>query len=205
MMALFLSALIFSLASNLDNAVVGTAYGIRKIKIGLTANVIIAIVTSLGTFISMHIGLYISRFLSKSAANHLGAAVIIMLGIYFLTQSIIKLFNNTKSRELALKDIDEMIKFAGESDLDSSGDIGINEAFFVALALTLNNLGTGVVASITGVNIDFTVIFTFIISIFTIKFGEAVGNHILGKFLGKYAPLFSGLLLIMLGIIEFIN
>jgi len=32
-----------------------------------------------------------------------------------------------------------------------------------------------------------------------------VGNHILGKFFGKYAPLFSGILLIILGIVEFLN
>jgi len=204
-MTLILSALLFSLASNLDNVVVGIAYGIKKIRIGIIANIIIAIVTSTGTFLSMSVGVYISKLLPHSVANGLGAAVIIILGVYFVTQSIIKLVNNTKSKELALKDITDMIEYAEKSDLDNSGDISMKEALIIAFGLTFNNLGTGVVASITGVSIQLTVISTFILSILTIIFGEAVGNQVLGKFLGKYAPLFSGILLIILGIIEFLN
>ncbi|MDR3598523.1 sporulation membrane protein YtaF [Clostridium sp.] len=204
-MALILSALLFSLSSNLDNVVVGTAYGIKKIKIGILANLIIAVVTSTGTFLSMSVGAYITKFLPQSVANALGAVVIIFLGIYFVAQSIIKLRNNTNSKELALKNITDMIEYAEKSDLDNSGDINMKEAFLVAFGLTFNNLGTGVAASITGVSIQFTVISTFILSILTIIFGESIGNHVLGKFFGKYAPLFSGILLIILGIIEFLN
>ncbi len=204
-MTLILSALLFSLSSNLDNVVVGIAYGIKKIKIGIFANIIIAFITSIGTFLSMSVGAYISKFLPHSVANSLGAGVIIILGIYFVTQSIIKLINNTKSKELALKNVTDMIEYAERSDLDNSGNINIKEALLVAFGLTFNNLGTGVAASITGVSIQFTVISTFILSIITIILGEAVGKHVLGKFFGKYAPLFSGILLIMLGIIEFLN
>ena len=204
-MVLILCALSFSLSSNLDNLVIGIAYGIKKVKIGIIANFIIAIVTSTATFLSMLVGSYISKLLPHSIANSLGALVIIILGLYFVTQSIIKLINNTKSKELALKDITDMIEYAEKSDIDNSGDISINEALLIALGLTFNNLGTGIAASITGVSIQITVLSTFILSIIAIIFGVAAGNHVLGKILGKYAPLFSGILLILLGIIEFIN
>ena len=204
-MTLILSALLYSLSSNLDNLVVGIAYGIKKIKIGIIANLIIAVVTSIGTFLSMSVGSYISKFLPHFLANYLGAVVIIILGVYFITQSIIKFLNNIKSKELALKNITDMIEYAEKSDLDSSGDISMKEALLIALGLTFNNLGTGVAASITGVSIQLTVLSTFILSILVIIFGESIGNHVLGKFCGKYAPLFSGILLIMLGIIEFLN
>ncbi|MDR3594689.1 manganese efflux pump [Clostridium sp.] len=204
-MALLLSALLFSLSSNLDNVVVGTAYGLKKIKIGIIANLIIAIITSTGTFLSMSLGVYISKFLPHYIANGFGAGVIIILGGYFVVQSIIKLISNKCSKELALKDITDMIEYAEKSDLDNSGDINIKEAILVAFALTFNNLGTGVAASITGVSIEFTVIFTFVLSILTILLGETIGNNVLGNFLGKYAPLISGILLIILGIIEFLN
>jgi putative sporulation protein YtaF len=204
-MSLILSALLFSLSSNLDNLVIGTAYGVKKIKIGIIANLIIAVVTSIGTFLSMSVGSYISRFLPNSVANGLGAVVIVILGVYFVTQSIVKLGSNTKTKDLALKNITDMIEYAEKSDLDNSGDISIKEALLVAFGLTFNNLGTGVAASVTGVNIQFTVISTFILSILTIIFGESIGNHVLGEFFGKYAPLFSGILLVILGIIEFFN
>jgi len=199
-MTLILSALLFSLSSNLDNVVVGMAYGIKKIKIGIIENIIIAVITSTGTFLSMSIGEYISKFLPHFVSNALGAGAIIILGVYFVIQSVIKLIYNTKSKELA-----DMIEYAEKSDLDSSGDINMKEALLVALGLTFNNLDTGVAASITGVSIQFTVIATFIVSIVTIIFGEALGNHVLGKFLGEYAPLISGIMLIILGIIEFLN
>lgn len=204
-MILFLSSLLFSLSSNLDNVVVGTAYGLKKIKIGIIANLIIAIITSTGTFLSMSVGIYISKLLPQYITNSFGAGTIIILGGYFVIESIIKLKYNKSSKELALKDIDDMIEYAEKSDLDNSGDINTKEALLVAFALTFNNLGTGVAASITGVSIQFTVIFTFILSILTIKLGEAIGSNILGSFLGKYGPLISGILLIILGIIEFFN
>lgn len=204
-MALLLSALLFSLSSNLDNVVVGIAYGIKKINVGIIANFLIAIITSTGTFLSMSVGTYIAKFLPHYIANGLGAVIIVILGIYFVIQSIIKLINNTKSKELALKNIHDMIEYAEESDLDNSGDISMKEALLVAFGLTFNNLGTGVAASITGVSIQFTVLSTFILSILTIIFGQIIGSHVLGKVFGKYAPLLSGILLIILGIIEFLN
>jgi len=182
-MALILSALLFSLSANLDNLVIGIAYGMRKIKIGIISNLIIAIVITTGTFLSMSVGAYISKFLSHSITNSLDAAVIIILGAYFVIQSIVKLINNKKSKELALKDITDMIEYAEKSDLDNSGHIGMKEALIIAFGLSFNNLGTGVAASITGVSIQITVIATFIFSVLTIIFGESLGNHVLGKFL----------------------
>lgn len=200
---MILSALLFSLSFNMDNIVVGTAYGIKKIKIGIFANLIIAIVTTVGTYLSMSAGTYISKFLPDSSANLVGALAVGLLGLYFIIQSIIKLIKNTKPKELALKDVDDMMEYAEESDLNSNGKIDKKEAFLVGLGLMLNNLGTGVTASITKVNIPLTTIATFIVSILTLLLGEVIGCHALGKLFGKYAPLFSGVLLILLGIFEY--
>lgn len=204
-MLLILSVLLFSLSFNLDNLVIGIAYGLKQIRIGIIENIIIAIITSIGTFLSMLIGSYITNLLPITFANKLGAGVIIILGIYFTIQSIIKFYSNNKTKRLALKDIYDMIDYAEKSDLDKSGDINIKEAIFVALGLTLNNLGTGIAASVTGVSISLTVFATFILSVILITFGESLGSHIIGAFFGKYAPLISGVLLIVFGLIEFIN
>ncbi|MDQ0199911.1 manganese efflux pump MntP [Neobacillus ginsengisoli] len=98
-----------------------------------------------------------------------------------------------------------MFEHAEKSDTDKSGHIDMKEAFILALGLTFNNLGTGIAASITGVNIFFTVIATFFISILTIILGESIGKNVLGRFFGKYAPLIAGVLLIILGFIEMFN
>lgn len=204
-MTFVLSALLYSLSSNLDNLVVGIAYGIKKINIKLIPNIVIATVTSIGTLLSMSIGRFISKFLPSSMPNILGAIIIILLGVYFLIQSILKLIKNSKANDLALKNITDMIEYAEKSDLDNSNNININEAFIVSLGLTFNNLATGLAASITGVNIPITVISTFIFSILLLTLGKVIGNNVFGNIFGKYAPLFSGILLIILGLIEFFN
>ncbi|MDU1006698.1 MAG: sporulation membrane protein YtaF [Clostridium butyricum] len=204
-MAVFLSDLLYSLSSNLDNLVIGIAYGVKKIKIGLISNLIIATVTSIGTLISMSVGKFISGFLPTSLTNMLGAVIIMLLGLYFLIQSILKLIPKSYSNSLALKNVDEIMDYAEKSDSDNSGTLNIKEAFVVSLGLMLNNLGTGLAASITGVNVSITVICTFILSIALLMLGKSIGHNILGSICGKYAPLISGVLLIILGIFELIN
>ena len=204
-MAVFLSALLYSLSSNLDNLVIGIAYGVKKIKIGLISNLIIATVTSIGTLISMSVGKFISGFLPTSLTNMLGAVIIMFLGLYFLIQSILKLIPKSYSNSLALKNVDEIMDYAEKSDSDNSGTLNIKEAFVVSLGLMLNNLGTGLAASITGVNVSITVICTFILSIALLMLGKSIGHNVLGSICGKYAPLISGVLLIILGIFELIN
>ena len=204
-MAVFLSALLYSLSSNLDNLVIGIAYGVKKIKIGMTPNLIIATVTSIGTLISMSVGKFISGFLPTSLTNMLGAVIIMLLGLYFLIQSILKLIPKSYSNSLALKNVDEIMDYAEKSDSDNSGTLNIKEAFVVSLGLMLNNLGTGLAASITGVNVSITVICTFILSIALLMLGKSIGHNVLGSICGKYAPLISGVLLIILGIFELIN
>lgn len=204
-MAVFLSALLYSLSSNLDNLVIGIAYGVKKIKIGLISNLIIATVTSIGTLISMSVGKFISGFLPTSLTNMLGAVIIMLLGLYFLIQSTLKLIPKSYSNSLALKNVDEIMDYAEKSDSDNSGTLNIKEAFVVSLGLMLNNLGTGLAASITGVNVSITVICTFILSIALLMLGKSIGHNVLGSVCGKYAPLISGVLLIILGIFELIN
>lgn len=193
----------FSLSFNLDNIVIGAAYGIKKIKIGPAANLTIAVVTTLGTWGSMALGKYLAGFLPHAFANALGAGIVVLLGIYFALQSMAGMRKKSKPKELALKDVSDMMDYAETSDRNRDGKIEVREAFLVALGLMINNLGTGIAASISDVNVCLTTVLTFALSILTVLLGEAAGRHALAKLFGKYAPLFSGILLILLGIVEF--
>lgn len=204
-MASLLSAFLFSLTSNLDNVVIGIAYGIKKIKIRISSNLLIALITTLGTLLSMTAGKLIAGFMPLYMSNVIGAFIIIVLGFYFLTQSLLNLKCPTETNELALKDVKEAAHYAETSDKDKSGDLNLKETFFVAMGLTINNLGTGIAASITGVNIQITVLFTFILSLVMMSVGRSIGHNVLGKVLGKYAPMISGILLIILGLFECFN
>lgn len=200
---MILSALLVSLSFNLDNIVIGIAYGIKKIKIGFSANLIIAIVTASGTFLSMAAGRYISDFLPAGTANTLGALVMELFGFYFIVQSFFTLRKSKRSKELALKDVPDMMEYAEKSDLNHNGSINIKEAVLVGLGLMVNNLGTGIAASITHINVFVTTAATFFISLLTLSFGNYLGKRALGNLVGKYASLISGFILVLLGILEY--
>lgn len=204
-MTSFIVAFIFSCASNLDNIVVGIAYGIKKIKLSFLSNFIIALITCLGTYLSMTLGALLGHIFPENVANYVGAGVIIILGLYFCIQNINHWFKKYHSQSLALKDTEEMMEYAVQSDKDHSGDMDIKETIVLALGLSFNNLGTGVVASLTGVNPLLTTICTFFISLIAISLGFFLGHHVLGRYIGKYASFISGILLILLGILEFFH
>ena len=59
-----LTIFLLALSSNLDNIGVGTSYGARGINIPFSSNLLIAVITGAGTFVSMTIGNGISNIIN---------------------------------------------------------------------------------------------------------------------------------------------
>jgi len=78
--------LLLAFSSNLDNVGVGVSYGIRKVNIPFTSNLLIAVVTSIGTLLSVLLGQSIYLFISAEMASLLGGGIIIAAGIWVLLQ-----------------------------------------------------------------------------------------------------------------------
>lgn len=202
----FLSPLLLSISSNLDTFTIGASYGIKKIRMSKSSLLIIAIITSVGTFISMYLGKIISNFFNQSIANIFGSILLGLVGIYFIIEHVriekkhrgedISYYVESNSKYKVILEDPTII------DADRSYEININEALLLSFALTINNLGVGVTASITGVNIPLSIFFNFIVTIISFYFGYFIGNSYLSKLLGKYATFISGIILIMLGIYE---
>lgn len=201
MLVLIVSALLFSLSSNFDNIVVGLAFGIKKIHLDAVSNLTVAIITTTGTVIAMLFGRWLSGYIPNRIGNDLGAGIIILLGVYFSIQGIVKLLKEKKSGSYAMKSTKEMAEEIDASVQDKA-HIRYREIVVVAFGLTFNNLGTGIAASITGVNIGLTAMCTFVISLIALWFGSKLGGRVVGPLLGDYAPAVSGILLVILGLIE---
>lgn len=201
-----LSTLLFAFSANIDNFTIGMAYGIKKIKIGWISNLLIAFITATGTFISMALGLAISKILTVSVANALGSVILILIGIWIIKDFFLK---NEKIQKQTVKTTginkySQILNDPESADNDHSGTIDIRESLVLALALTINNFGLGIGASITGLNIYVTVISTLFFSLISIELGSLAGRSYLSKFLGNLAPLVSGLIIVLLGIYELI-
>lgn len=184
---IFMTAFLLSFSSCLDSMVVGIAYGMRRIKIGIVSNLIIACLTTVGTFLSMLFGKQLATILPSVMANYIGATVLFLFGLSFVIHGL-------------TKKTDGMTAFALKSDVDKSGDIGKRESVVLALGLTINNIVVGIAASFASVNIILASLFTLIFSIGSLYLGLYLGKNFIGKVLGKYATLIAGVVLIVLGI-----
>lgn len=182
-----LTSTLFSISANIDNIPIGISYGIKKIHITLIQNIFICMFTAFATFFSMQIGKNILNFFDIKLANLVGSILLIILG----TIPLAKLFFNRKKRS------DEDTTF-----YVSKASINIKDIIFIIATLSVNNIATGIAASITGINVLYTAICTLIFGSIFLYVGNHLGKKIDNKLVQAYSEIFSSLLLILLGLIE---
>lgn len=178
----FILALLFSLSSNLDNFVIGFSYGVQNKRIALVPNIIIALITAVVTYLSMVLGQWLTHLISHQESSDIGSIVFIGLGLWSIGNSF---SNNKKTRH------------------DDTKELGIKAAIGLGVLLSINNIGVGILGSVSRLNINLITILTFITSILLTYLGNHLGNNVIGKWLGKYNDLVSGLLLVILGLLSF--
>ncbi|MGU8442954.1 sporulation membrane protein YtaF [Clostridium perfringens] len=196
----FLSILLFVIAASLDILVVSLAYGLKDIKINFSSTLVIASISALGTFISMILGKFLVDLIPVKLGDIIGGLVLLALGFY----SIYSYFKEKKILTSHNSENNSSPTFILENpevaDKDKSGNIDFKESLALSLALALNNLGLGIGASISGLNIAFTTISTFIISLIFISLGFYLSKTIKSKNISKNSNLIAGIIIIILSL-----
>jgi putative sporulation protein YtaF len=188
------SILLLVLSANLDTFVLVFTYGLARIRISVKSSFIIAFVTSIGTFLSIYFGSAFIPFLPTSAADLIGGCIMILLGIYF----IVKHFNLKKisAKENDCTDINIQENSIQYLDKKST--------FLFAILLSVNNLSIGVAAGLSSVPVLGVTISTFLVTLLCIFAGTAALKSPVSKWISKYSICLSGILLIILGIYEWL-
>ncbi|RDY23539.1 sporulation membrane protein YtaF [Romboutsia maritimum] len=198
-----ISAILLSISANLDTFTVAISYGLKKIKLSTATVLLISLITTLGTFISMSLGLVLTKFISIYIANLIGSLMLICIGVCIFINFFKESHKNKQTYLIENNSTySQILTNPITADKDNSGDIDFKESITLALALTINNFGIGIAASIAGINIYLNTFCTFIVTILSILLGISIGNSYLSKLCGKYAELISGLVIIILGIYE---
>ena len=196
----FLSILLFVIAASLDILVVSLAYGLKDIKINFSSTLVIASISALGTFISMILGKFLVDLIPVKLGDIIGGLVLLVLGFY----SIYSYFKEKKILTSHNSENNSSPTFILENpevaDKDKSGNIDFKESLALSLALALNNFGLGIGASISGLNIAFTTISTFIISLIFISLGFYLSKTIKSKNISKNSNLIAGIIIIILSL-----
>lgn len=198
----FVTIFLFALSANLDNFTVAVTYGMRKIRIGLSANLLIAGISGGGTWLSMSAGILIEHFLPHTLSTVIGSLILIGIGGWSIRCALLDRKKQASSPEEKGVRLSELLDTPEKADADSSGSIDLREAALLALALTINNAGLGLGASIAGIDILITTLFTAALSMAAIFLGYLIGKRWASRLFGRFAPLIAGIVIAALGIYE---
>lgn len=200
-----LSALFFAISSSGDSFVVGLSYGIKKVRINLLNNILVAVISGLGTILSMLFGKLLMNFISHHYANMLGSWLLIALGLYMLMSSLRNksyISKNCKKDEKHYSGYRLLLDNPDLLDINNSKNIETNEALSLGLVLCINNIGLGIGASIAGLNPILTSVLTVIASMIFVPLGCFIGEKLAKNKTARYTDFSAALLIIVLGIYE---
>ncbi len=176
-----LSALIFSFCANIDNIMIGITYGLNRVCIQLKYNLIISLFISFTTYLSMTLGNYIFKIIPIDTLSKLSCWILICWGCVQISNAI---FDHTQE---TIKPIKKMT---------------LKQAVILSLILAFNNAAVGISANIAGVDASLTFCCTLIISVCFLHVGQILGKKCPNAFKAQHAQLLSGILLIILGLLE---
>lgn len=203
-----LSIIIFAISSSSDNLIVGLRYGAKKIKINFINTFIVSFISGIGTFLAMSFGRLFMQLLPIVYTNIIGSSILILLGLYLLIISFRKDSDDNSDLTKVNGNISEFHRYENTLrspeiiDANNSKTIEFKESIILGILLCLNNIGFGIGASIIGLNIYITSIFSLIFSLVFIQLGYYIGEKIFSNNLSRYSEVISACIIIVLGIYE---
>lgn len=216
-----LSLVVLALALSLDGFGVGASYGLRKIKIPFISVVIIALMSGVVMFVSMHIGVWLAACFSPNLAKMIGAIILVGIGIWAVWQMLReekgerdaesepaaagkepgkKTLLSIEVKRLGL--VVQILRTPSVADFDRSGAISPSEAALLGLALSLDAFGAGIGAAFMGFSPLWT---AFVISIASGSFisaGLRIGFRVSHLPWVRRFSILPGCMLILIGLLK---
>ncbi|MBV7274804.1 manganese efflux pump [Clostridiaceae bacterium UIB06] len=191
---------LIALANNVDNIGVRIAYSIRGIKIDILKNLWISIITFIISSLSALSGTFISSILSRRVGAILSMIILTTIGFWIVLEpfSKVKEIKNDAVKNKNL--ICNILENPESADIDNSKDIDFKEATFLAIALSINNIGGSLSAGIIGLNSYFIGAFSAALSFIALWSGNYLAVLLNRYKIGNKAIIISGIILIIIGI-----
>ena len=191
-----ISSLLFAISANIDSFIVG----IKKSNIDLLKSTVISLVTLTGTVIAILMGTQISQFLPASSTQAIGCALLIGLGLYYIIKSFFS-YIREKIKKAEVKS-NECGSGTQNNVPAKASLLTMKEGLFLGLALSINNFGMGIGASITGLKLLPTAVMSLVVSVIFLYAGNLIGKTKVPHISDQSADFISGLILAALGIYE---
>ncbi|MES9684439.1 sporulation membrane protein YtaF [Gottfriedia acidiceleris] len=206
--SIWITVLFLACSSSIDNFGVGITYGIRGIKVGLLANLIISIIAFIFSEAGIVSGQYISKVFPGTLSNVIGAFFFLVIGL-----RIVLLTFPRKDKHTIINNEDESVSnivtnylsSPEKADVDHSGDISSFEAIILGTAVSMNALTNGLGVGLIGLS-PFSIsiaasIFSFLAIWLGVLLGKKVANVKIGGWsLGQFSSIISGIILVLIAL-----
>ncbi|PET71714.1 sporulation membrane protein YtaF [Bacillus sp. AFS001701] len=206
--SIWITVLFLACSSSIDNFGVGITYGIRGIKVGLLANLIISIIAFIFSEAGIVSGQYISKVFPGTLSNVIGAFFLLVIGL-----RIVLLTFPRKDKHTIINNEDESVSnivtnylsSPEKADVDHSGDISSFEAIILGTAVSMNALTNGLGVGLIGLS-PFSIsiaasIFSFLAIWLGVLLGKKVANVKIGGWsLGQFSSIISGIILVLIAL-----
>lgn len=185
-MIFYMNLIFIVIAVSLDGFGVGMTYGMRNIRITITALLIIMCCSGFIVITSMTVGHLIRVIVSPTITSGLGSFILIGLGIFVLLSMSRpdprgkKKRSTTISEKSPLYRLKSVINDPTKADDDRSGVISSSEATILGTALALDAFAAGLGASMLGYSPGLTAVLIALMSGLFLFSGMKLG-HLLSK------------------------
>lgn len=196
-----ISSILFAFSANIDAFIVGMSCGIKKDHISIIGNIVISLITLTGTVFSITAGLTVLPLLPHWAEQVCGSSILILLGLYYIIKYFVFLIKSRKT-STAPQIPPKSDSSAESNEKEKSRNLSCKDTVMLGIALSVNNMGMGIGASITGMSLLPTSLFTFLFSVLLLFAGNHVGESRIFQAVKQYSDPLSGFILIALGIYE---
>ncbi|MCY6959315.1 sporulation membrane protein YtaF [Clostridium brassicae] len=199
-----LESLLLVSVLSLDAFVASVAYGTNKIKIPFISATIINIISSSFLALSLALGSVIKKVVPLNITSIISFIVLLLFGIYYLAESIIKTYvskhSNSKKVKLKFCDLNFIIDIyidETKADIDHSKNLNPKEALYLAIALSLDSLAVGFGSSLGNINYIQIILLSLVMNMVAIYGGMLIGKKFVEKSKLNLSWL-SGVILIVL-------
>lgn len=196
--------LIFAITSSSDSFIIGLNYGTKRINISMTINLLVALISCIGTIVAMMFGGLVLSFLDPKHAcymDKISGVLLMLLGIYMLVQAYGNQLQNKRNTKKT-HSYNDMLAYPEIVDKDNSKTIDSKEAIILGLILSINNIGLGLGASMMELNVYIVSLASLICSMLFIKLGCYFGTKLSFSKLAGYVEKASASIIIIFGLCQ---
>ena len=207
-MATWIIILGFAISSSIDSLRVGICYGIRRIRVSFLANLLIAVICFLFSAAGILCGNWLALILPGVLPILVGTFLLFVLGLRLMLLAIPpnpRLAARVAKQHLTCCNIKTILTHPEIADADRSGELDLDEAIVLGIALSANTLTIGLGAGLLGFSPHAIAITTAIASFILVWAGVFRDRRIapvrIGSFsLAGFSTILSGVILLGIAI-----